>query len=81
MSYFSVKDFINSGQKALNDKNYWCALSVALALPSMCSRVAFANEKDEYMNSKWNDKNDHSKGKYIQLGEIKNAILIFVTKL
>ena len=81
MSYFSVKDFINSGQKALNDKNYWCALSVALALPSMCSRVAFANEKDEYMNSKWNDKNDHSKGKIYTTWRDKKCYIDFCNKI
>ena len=35
MSYFSIEDFIESGEKSLKDKNYWSALSVALALPSM----------------------------------------------
>lgn len=37
MSFFSIKDFITSGRKSLDDKNYWSALSVALMLPSMCS--------------------------------------------
>lgn len=41
MSYFSIEDFIESGEKSLKDKNYWSALSVALALPSMCSRVMY----------------------------------------
>ena len=30
MSYFSIEDFIESGEKSLKDKNYWSALSVAL---------------------------------------------------
>lgn len=63
MSYFSIKDFIISGRKSIENENYWSALSIALALPSMCSRVAFANNEDEYKNYKWKDKNDHSKGK------------------
>lgn len=63
MSYFSIKDFIKSGRKSLENKNYWSALSVALMLPSMCARIEFANAKDAYMNYKWKDKEDHSKGK------------------
>lgn len=46
MSFFSIKDFIASGRKSLNDKNYWSALSVALMLPSMCSRLAYKNNPD-----------------------------------
>ena len=45
MSYFSIADFIESGRKSLADKNYWSALSIALALPSMCSRVMFKDDK------------------------------------
>lgn len=41
MSYFSIKNFIEAGEKAIEDKNYWGALSIALALPSMCSRIEF----------------------------------------
>ena len=63
MSYFSIKDFIKSGRKSLENKNYWSALSVALMLPSMCARIEFANAKDAYMNYKWKNKEDHSKGK------------------
>lgn len=48
MSYFSIKDFISSGRKSLKDKNYWSALSVALMLPSMCSRLQFKNNSDYY---------------------------------
>lgn len=63
MSFFSIKDFIASGKKSLENKNYWSALSVALMLPSMCSRLAYKNNFEKYKNFKWNDKNDHSKGK------------------
>lgn len=64
MSYFSIMDFVQSGRKSLEDKNYWSALSVALMLPSMCSRIEFLNKKDKYMNFKWNEKSDmYSKGK------------------
>lgn len=63
MSFFSIKDFIASGRKSLNDKNYWSALSVALMLPSMCSRLTYRSNPEKYKNFKWNDKNDHSKGK------------------
>ena len=41
MSYFSIKNFIEAGEKAIEDKNYWGALSIALALPSMCFRIEF----------------------------------------
>lgn len=57
MSYFSIEDFIESGEKFLKDKNYWSALSVALALPSMCSRIMF--QGDEYKGSNRNDKNGY----------------------
>lgn len=46
MSYFSIIDFIKSGRKSLEDKNYWSALSVALMLPSMCSRLNYQSQKD-----------------------------------
>ena len=48
MSFFSITDFITSGRKSLKDKNYWSALSVALMLPSMCSRLAYKN-RQEYL--------------------------------
>ena len=63
MSYFSINDFIAAGEKSLKDKNYWSALSVALTLPSMCSRIAFSDNEDNYKNYKWKDSSDHSKGK------------------
>ena len=50
MSFFSINDFIDAGKKALKEKNYWAALSVALMLPSMCSRLAYENNPD-YLNS------------------------------
>ena len=62
MSYLNIPDFIEAGNKSLKDKNYWSALSIALMLPSICSRICFAN-CDKYKNYKWNDKNDHNKGK------------------
>ena len=55
MSYFSIEDFIESGEKSLKDKNYWSALSVALASPSMCSRVMY--QGDKYKGSDRNDTN------------------------
>lgn len=63
MSYFSIPDFVKSGRKSLEDKNYWSALSVALLLPSMCSRIAFSNNEAKYKNFKWIDKSDPDKGK------------------
>lgn len=45
MSYFNLYDFIDSGEKSLKDENYWSALSVALMLPSMCSRLEYANNE------------------------------------
>ena len=61
MSYFSIEDFIESGEKSLKDKNYWSALSVALALPSICSRVMY--QGDKYKGSDRNDIMDRSKKK------------------
>lgn len=52
MSYFSITDFIKSGRKSLENKNYWSALSVALALPSMCSRIMFFDDEYKSTNSK-----------------------------
>lgn len=63
MSFFSIKDFITSGKKSLENKNYWSALSVALMLPSMCSRLTYEDNAKKYKYGKWNDKRDHSKGK------------------
>lgn len=57
MSYLTINSFLKSGQDALDNKNYWCALSVALALPSICSRLYFQDEKYKGKNS--NDKYWH----------------------
>lgn len=57
MSYFSIFDFIKSGEKSLHDKNYWSALSVALTLPSMCARVMFYS--DDYKSIDKNDMNGY----------------------
>jgi len=57
MSYFSIEDFIESGEKSLKNKNYWSALSVALALPSMCSRVMY--QDDKYKGIDRNDNNGY----------------------
>lgn len=57
MSYFSVTDFIESGEKSLKDKNYWSALSVALMLPSMCSRLEYSDNQDYLKdNGQYKDK-------------------------
>lgn len=60
MSFLSLTEMIKDGQKALSDKNYWCALSMALMLPSMCSRLAF-DQNEKYYTEKngyrhWRDK-------------------------
>ena len=49
MSYLSVLSFVEAGEKSLKDKNYWSALSVALSLPSMCSRLQY--QDDEFKES------------------------------
>lgn len=81
MSYLSIKDFIKSGRKSLEDKNYWSALSVALMLPSMCARIEFDNAKDTYMNYKWKDKEDHSKGKEYTNWKDKECYIDFCKKV
>lgn len=81
MSSFGITDFIESGRKSLEDKNYWSALSVALSLPSMCSRIAFADEKDKYMNFQWIDKHDHSKGKQYTTWKDKDCYIDFCNKI
>ncbi len=66
MSYFSIRDFIESGRKSLIDKNYWSALSVALALPSMCSRLQYQDNPDYYdINGKTGEKHWHDRKCYI----------------
>lgn len=64
MSYFSVLDFLESGKRSLSDKNYYSALSVALALPSMCSRVEYKDNSDYCYRDKngklrWHDKKSY----------------------
>lgn len=44
MSYLNIPDFIEAGNKSLKDKNYWSALSIALMLPSICSRLHYQND-------------------------------------
>ena len=51
-----ITDFIKAGRKSLEDNNYWSALSVALMLPGICSRMHFANDPDKCKKHKWNDK-------------------------
>jgi len=62
--YFSISDFLDSGRKSLNDNNYYSALSVALALPSMCSRVEYGKNRGYYRtydNGKirWHDRKSY----------------------
>ena len=52
MSFFSIEDFIVSGEKALEAGNDYAALSVALMLPSMCSRLAYADNPDYHKADK-----------------------------
>lgn len=59
MSYFSIKDFIKAGEKSLEDKNYWSALSIALALPSICSRIEY--DKPNNAGIYYEDNNDGEK--------------------
>ena len=81
MSYFNIMNLIEAGRKSLEEENYWSAISVALSLPSVCSWIEFADEEDRYKNYKWIDKTGHGKLKNIQVGKIKNVILIFVGSL
>lgn len=56
MSDLSIVNFVESGKKDLAVGNYWSALSVALMLPSMCSRIYFKDNKDYKNNNNWKDK-------------------------
>ena len=47
MSFLQISDLLTDGKKALDNGNYWSALSLALMLPSVCSRVEFAESKYE----------------------------------
>lgn len=81
MSYFSIKDFVKAGEESLKEENYWSALSVALALPSMCSRIEFENDKDTYMNFKWVDKQDKSKEKIYTSWKDKECYVDFCNQI
>ena len=64
MGYLTVSSFIESGEKSLQDKNYWSALSVALTLPSMCSRIQYQDEKYKGNNKQsgyWHLRNNGTK--------------------
>lgn len=64
MSYLSVLSFIESGEKSLQNKNYWSALSVALSLPSICSRLQYQNDEFKGTNKQsgyWHLCNDGTK--------------------
>jgi hypothetical protein len=55
--YFSFKEIIEDGEKALDAKLYRIALMLALIIPSVCSRVEFkdnARYKDE--SGRWKDR-------------------------
>ena len=65
MSYLSVLSFVEAGEKSLKNKNYWSALSVALSLPSMCSRLQYqddefkgTNKQSGYWHFRKNDTKD-----------------------
>lgn len=56
MSLLTINNFIDAGMKSLEDKNYWSALSIALMLPSMCSRISYNDDKHKKMNGNFTDK-------------------------
>lgn len=57
MSRLYIRELILSGHKSLEDGNYWSALSIALLLPSVCSRVEFDGIEEYYNNkNKFRDK-------------------------
>ena len=47
MSFLQISDLLTDGKKALDNGCYWAALSLALMLPSVCSRIEFAESKHE----------------------------------
>lgn len=54
-----MSDFLTAGKTALEGENYWAALSLALMLPSICSRIAYKNNVKYYNPNKkkqWEDK-------------------------
>ena len=55
--YFSFKEILEDGQKALDSKLYRIALMLALIVPSACSRVEFANDnKYRDHDGNWRDR-------------------------
>ena len=56
MSLLTISNFIDAGMRSLEDKNYWSALSIALMLPSMCSRISYNDDKHKKMNGNFTDK-------------------------
>lgn len=65
MSYLEILVLLKEGDNAIKENNKWCALALALMLPSYCSRIEYDNtdtQKSEYYrigkngNKIWNDK-------------------------
>lgn len=60
MSYLLISDLVKAGKQALSDDNQWCALSMALMLPSICSRLEYEKDSTYYEVKKdrirWYDK-------------------------
>lgn len=66
MSELKIEHFLEAGKKALEEGNYWGALTIALALPSMCARIKYADEKykkGNYEDFLWEDDKDSKKWK------------------
>lgn len=59
-SYLLISDLIKSGEQALSNDNQWCALSMALMLPSICSRLEYEKDSSYYeikkKRKRWYDK-------------------------
>lgn len=63
MRDITVLDFLRDGRASIEHKNYWAGLSVALLLPSICSRIEYQNKEQNKDGIKyrradrsWNDK-------------------------
>lgn len=55
--YFSFKDILDDGQKALDAGLYRISLMLALIIPSICSRIEFEdNSKYQDENNRWKDR-------------------------
>ena len=63
MSYLFISDLIEDGKNALSAGCYWAALSVALMLPSVCSRLEFSNDP-QYFSEGAGKKKYHDKKMY-----------------